>query len=390
MKPKTLVILLVILVVLAGAGALLMYSQDAGSPSGAMGAVLFEELPANEIASIVIETPTTAVSLKKEPDGWVVAERDGYPADFAKIADFVRKLKAVKVGRKFDAPDEVLRRLSLKAPGDGDVPEGEKGTAVRMTDGEGAMVLEMTLGSTRQQDPEKGPPDGQYIMVSGSPQVYLIDTILSSFETGPAEWLEKSPVKVAADDIRRITCRGPGGTDVRYVFERPEKGKDFELKAPETDRPVKRSSLNRLSNALSSLKISDVQPASDMKDALKGDTSPRIDYALFDGRIVHVYTGEACSAGVPCLLRFEVGFEPPETPKIEPESEKSDEPAEKAGKGDAKTEPSTPEEAAKENDRLTPWIFTIPEWQHQAFFVDLDELLEAPAEKSGTKRMSDT
>jgi hypothetical protein len=28
------------------------------------------------------------------------------------------------------------------------------------------------------------------------------------------------------------------------------------------------------------------------------------------------------------------------------------------------------------NGRLSPWSFVVPEWQHQAFFTTLDELLE--------------
>jgi len=33
---------------------------------------------------------------------------------------------------------------------------------------------------------------------------------------------------------------------------------------------------------------------------------------------------------------------------------------------------------------LKPWVFTIPEWQYQAFFTDLEQMLEKETEK---KRM---
>ncbi|MFO7598908.1 MAG: DUF4340 domain-containing protein, partial [Candidatus Desulfacyla sp.] len=221
MKPKTLVILLVILVVLAGAGALLIHSRDTRSSSGEMGAYLLEKLPVNDIASIVIKTPTSAVSLKRAADFWIVEERFGYPADFAKLSLFVRTLKEVKVGRKFDASDKVLKRLSIKSPEDADALDEEKGTRVRMTDAKGNLLLDMVLGKTRAKDPQKGPPDGRYVRVGEAPEIYLIDKVLSSFEGGAAEWLEKSPVRVDAGEIQKIACLGPGETPVRYLFERP-------------------------------------------------------------------------------------------------------------------------------------------------------------------------
>ncbi|PIW00826.1 MAG: hypothetical protein COW41_04310, partial [Deltaproteobacteria bacterium CG17_big_fil_post_rev_8_21_14_2_50_51_6] len=216
-----------------------------------MGAYLLEQLPVNDIASIVIETPTSAVSLKKPADSWIVEERFGYPADFAKLSEFVRILKEVKIGRKFDASEKVLKRLSIKSPDDADALDEEKGTRVRMTNSNGKCLLDMVLGKTRAKDPQKGPPDGQYVMMGEAPEIYLIDKILSSLEGGPAEWLEKSPVQVDAGEIQKITCLGPGETPVRYLFERTARGKDLELIKPATDLNIKKSSLNRLSNALS-------------------------------------------------------------------------------------------------------------------------------------------
>jgi hypothetical protein len=380
MKPKTLVILLVILGVFAGAGALLIHSQGEHAPSGKMGAYLFEKLPVNDITSIVIETPTTAVSLKKTADSWIVEERSGYPADFSKLSDFVRTLREVKVGRKFDVSDKVLKRLAMKSPDTADAREEEKGTRIRMTDSEGKALLDIILGKTRTRDPQKGPPDGQYVMLSDAPDIYLIDKILSSFESGAAEWLEKSPVQVDAGEIREIICLETDAATANYTVERPAKGKDFKWVSPPTDRNIKKSSLNRLSNALSSLKIEDVEPASDASKSVEGDDAVRLDYTLFDGRVYRVHTQKTCSATVPCRIRLEVDYEPPITQT--PGADQGAQPEEKASAG-AENEASTAAvEATEENKRLKPWIFTIPEWQHQALFTDPEQLLEKEVEKN--------
>jgi len=384
MKPKTLVILLVILGVLVGAGVLLMHSRNVNSPSEAMGALLFEGLPVNDIASIVIQTPTDAVSLKKGADSWIVGERFGYPADFPRISDLVRTLREAKTGRKFDASDEVVKRLALKSPDDAAAQQEEKGSRIRMADAKGKALVDMVLGNTWTPAPEKGPPEGQYVMLGGgSHPVYLIDKILSSYAIGPAKWLEKSPVQVDAAEIQKIVCLGPDETTVRYTVERPAKGKDLEWAGAPTDRSINRASLNRLAGALSSLQIEDVEPASADSAAVRQDASGRLDYTLFDGRIYRVVLGKTCSTSAPCQICLEVASETPQSQAQGPGSGgQADQKASGAGEKEEKAQTSMPaDEVTKENNRLKAWVFTIPEWQYQAFVTAPEQLFEAKAEK---------
>ncbi len=378
MKIKTLVILLIVLGVLAGAGALIIHLQNSSSSSGEMGAYLLEQLPANEVASIVIETLGDTVSLMKKGDSWVVEERFGYPADFSKISDLVRTLKQVKVGRRFESSEKILKRLSLKSPGDTGAPEDGRGTWIRIKDKEGKPVLGILLGKTRMKGKERKVPDGQYVMLSKGPEIYLIDTILSSFETGPSGWLAKNPVKVDAKEVKSISCTGPGGKPVHYRFERAGKGKDFELIDPSTNHEIKKSSLNRLSNALSSLQINDVENPSAPPESIEKETSPLLEYHLFNGLTYRVYPGKACSGTIPCYLRIGVDYQrpgPAKREKAQAASSRKKEPATE------KSEEELTAEATEENAHVSPWVYVIPEWQHNAFFTSLDQLLEKKAGK---------
>ena len=38
-------------------------------------------------------------------------------------------------------------------------------------------------------------------------------------------------------------------------------------------------------------------------------------------------------------------------------------------------------EAKELNGRLSPWFFVVPQWQHQAFFTTLGEMLEDEKKK---------
>lgn len=356
MNKKTLFILLVVLAVLAGVGRSILM-RNSGAPVGtdAMGALLFEALPANEIASIVIERPGDSVMLVRNQTGWMVENRFGYPADFSKITDLVRKMKQTKVGRKFPATEPISKRLSLMPPNHRESAETEKGTRIQMKDKNNAVVVDFLLGKTRKRE-EKGIPDSQFVMAVGGQDIYLVDQIFSSFETAAPQWLKKSPVTVAQDDIQKIACTGPDGA-VRYTFERPEKGKDFALVSPPTKRAIKQSALNRLAGALTGLEIEDVADPSSTPESLTKGISPRLDYTLFDGITYHVYPGLTCSPGIPCYLRLQVDYNSP-TP------------------GKAKSDDALTVKAREMNGRLSPWVFVVPERQHQPFFTTLGGMLE--------------
>ena len=370
MNKKTLFILLVVLAVLAGVGRSILDRNSAGTVgTEAMGEPLFENLPVNEIATIVIERPSDSVLLKKKETGWVVENRFEYPADFSRIIDLVRKVKQTKVGRKFPATEPVLKRLALIPPDHKESPETDKGTRIRMKGKDEAVVVDLILGNTRKRE-EKGIPDSQFVMPGEGRDIYLVDQIFSPFETAAPSWLKKRPVNVASEDIQKIVCVGPDET-VRYCFERAEKGKAFVLVNPSTKRAVKQSDLNRLAGALSGLEIEDVADPSSPPESLAKGISPRLDFTLFDGITYHLYPGITCSPGIPCYLRIQVDYKRPAAQEVSEDKEGAD----------AKSDTALMAKAGEMNDQLAPWFFVVPERQHQAFFLTLGEMLEEDKKK---------
>jgi hypothetical protein len=92
MNKKTIFILLVVLAVLAGVGrSILVRNSNTPGETDLMGSPLFETLPANEIAQIIIDRPGDAWCWHERRRGWIVKNRFGYPADFSKITDLIRK-----------------------------------------------------------------------------------------------------------------------------------------------------------------------------------------------------------------------------------------------------------------------------------------------------------
>lgn len=375
MKTKTLVILLIILGLVAGAGSLVIHLKSQSRSGSPLDKLLLEKLPANEISSINITGFEKSVLLMKKPDRWVVENRFHYPADFAKIADFVRKLKQAKIGRQFESTQATLKRLSLKNPDDKEVGDSEKGTQIQLKDKSGKLLASLLLGKPRESGEERSFPDGHYVRLDNDPTIYLISTHFSHLKNEPSDWLDKVLLKVDASEVKKISCLSADGKTTNYTFRRAEKGTDLEPTALPANKKMDQSALNRLARSLSSLSIDDVIDPSDdtvFRGLKQFDT---LEYHLFNGMIYRVYPGKACSKDGQCYLKVEVGYQKPAVEKKPAEEDKAS--------SDEKTSPEkTPEEidleAKQLNKRLGPWVYVISKWQHDAFVTDLDKLLEKP------------
>jgi hypothetical protein len=368
MKTRTLLLLLFILAVLAGAGAFLIRVKNPGRTQKDLGTPLLEQLPVDRVMFITLKGPDGEVSLERDNDKWVVENRFRYPADFPKIADLVRKLKAAKVGRRFEASEETLKRLSLKEPDDTEALEAEKGRLVYLKDGKGTVLAAVLLGRPRKAGEEGRTMGGHYVRVNRDSTVFLVDQEFSSLSVDPVAWLDKDLVKVEASEVRKILCLEPDGKALRYSFERPEKGKDLKPVDLPAKGNIKTSTLNRLARALSSLRMEDVINPSAPSASADTEIGSRLEYQLFNGMIYRVYLGKKCPEGGSCILKLEVAYKAPVPEKKETASQK------------------TPEELAleakQENDRLSPWVYVIPKWQQEAFVTDPQGLVEKPDKES--------
>ena len=382
MKTRTLLILILILGILAGAGALIIRLKAPERSQERMGNHLFEQLPVNDIMSITIKGDGEAVTLVKKTDFWVVANRFHYPADFSKIIDLVRNFKDAKIGRQFASSEDKLKRLSLKDPEDSEAPQGTQGIRILLQGEKGASLASILLGKTRKGGEGGAFPDGRYVMLGDEPTIYLIDKHFPLLEKKPSAWLDKELVKVAGDEVKKISCAKDQGKKVVYTLERPKKGNDFETENLQAGQKIDKSKINRLSGALSALRIEDVLDPSTDPVTIGMDASTKLEYHLFNGTIYRVYVGKGCLEADRCYLKVEVDYQKPKGETDKPAEGESG----KKGQGSPK---KTPEEYALEakhlNDRLSPWVYVIPKWQHSAFVTDLDQLLEK-TDKSKTKK----
>ena len=373
MKTKTLAVLVGVLAVCAGALLLIMETHGPVAPKDVMGAYLLSSFPVNDVASIMIEDASSSVSLRTREGAWVVKERFDYPASFPMITRFVRQLRDAKVGRTFSSSDEILTRLSLKAPDDDRAAKEAKGVRVTLGDKDGAPLVRLMLGKPRAGDGDGRFPEGRYVMLGDGGTVSVIDTHFPSLVTTPVGWLRKELLDVKPERVRSITCVGVSDGEVRYAFERGGEGEGLRPVHFAEGKKVKDASLRTLAGALSSLRLEDVACAPD--DAVAADFPVRVEYRLFDGTVYRVSPGTlSAGAGTP-VVKLEAGFEaaPRDT---------GGEATKSPGESPEKTEPKTPEatesEARDANERLGSWVYVLSTRKHEAFAVSVDSLIDKP------------
>ena len=258
MNARIAAILVVLLVVLGG-GALLIQQRSAPSAPGvALGQPLLPSLKASEVAAVAIKTPKESLTAERKGERWVIAERDGFPADFDKVRDFVIKATGLKIGQVDEAGEKDRARLQLDS----------SGTRIEFRGADGKPLAALTAGKkyfkTEPDNPDRAIGDGRYVALAGDEKrVYLISDPLPQANTKSAEWIDHKGF--AAEKVKTLEVRFADGNG-NYKIERSGDNADWKFAGggEKLDAPK----ANSASYSLSLIELADVAP----KDAKPEDT----------------------------------------------------------------------------------------------------------------------
>lgn len=259
MNARVATILVVLLVVLGG-GALVYQHQERGRRPenvGTLGRALFKDLKVADIAAMTIQEPKAALTLQRKDERWVLAERGDFPADLAKVREFVLKVIGLKVGQSEPLGEKDRARLNLDA----------SGTRVEFKDAQGKALGAFVLGKKyfkREVDnPDKAIPDGRFLALPDEAgTAYLVGDPLTQATARTSEWIERTSFQV--ERIKTLEVRYPAGGG--YRIERQADNAEWKLAGANPGEKLDISRANAASYSLSLLELADVAP----KDA--GDT----------------------------------------------------------------------------------------------------------------------
>jgi hypothetical protein len=259
LNARVAAILVVLLGVLGGAALLYQHEERGRRPdnAGTLGRTLLKDLQAADIAAIRIIEPKATLTLQRKDDRWVIAERADFPADFAKVREFVLKAIGLKVGQSEPLGEKDRGRLNLDA----------SGTQVEFKAADGKNLGVITVGRKyfkREVDnPGKAIPDGRFIALPGEAgTAYLVGDPLTQASASTAEWIDRTSFQV--EKVKTLEVRYPSGGGWR--IERAGDNADWKLAGARPEEKLDVSRANAASYSLQLLELADVAP----KDA--GDT----------------------------------------------------------------------------------------------------------------------
>ena len=281
MNPRLAAILVVLLVILGGGALLYQYQETSQRPanSDALGRPLLKDLKAAEVASIRIVEPKTTLTVRQKDERWVLAERGDFPADVAKVRDFVVQALSLKVGQSEPIGDKDRARLNLD----------ESGTQVEFGGADGKPLSKLVVGKKyfkREVDnPDKARADGRFVALPGEPKmVYVVSDPLAQATTRSAEWIDRTSFKV--EKVKTLEVRYPEGGG--YRIERDGDNADWRLAGARPDEKLEVTKANAASYSLGLLELADVAPPGTTLEqpvSIQASTFDGLAYAIRVGKL---------------------------------------------------------------------------------------------------------
>jgi hypothetical protein len=246
-----------------------------------LGKPLFRELQAAAIASIKIVEPNAALTVQRKDERWVIAERADFPADLAKVREFVLKVIGLKVGQSEPLGEKDRARLNLDA----------SGTRVEFLNSEsktlGALVVGRKYFKREVDNPDKAIPDGRFVALPAEAgTAYLVGDPLAQATVKSAEWIDRASFQV--EKVKTLEVRYPDGGGWR--IERTGDNAEWSLAGAKPGEKLDISRANAASYSLSLLELADVAPKGEADTGL--DKPTLIDATTLDGATYAIKVGK--------------------------------------------------------------------------------------------------
>lgn len=236
MNKRQVIVLWVIALVLAAAVGLVKVStKDATSSATkrAPGETLFESFPAADAAKVEIAGADATVTLQRKDGGWVVVERDEYPARTSSVNEFLRTLSELKVTRGMQAGPSFAPRFGM----DESAKSAEdRGLTASIFDASGKEMAKVSLGKNIESGSESAMEGGamtvgRYIRNHADESgFYAVSEMFPSVSTEAPLWLESE--FITPEKIRTISLTEKGSDTIVWKVVRETEEAEFKLENP--------------------------------------------------------------------------------------------------------------------------------------------------------------
>lgn len=275
MKPKSVGILAVVTLIAVMAATMAVWLRPGVTTLTGDDAPAFPRLRAEPGAAvrITIADAEGSVSLSRDgEDGWFLPDKDGFPADPAKVRSLIAGLADMRLAEAKTARPDRFPRLEVE---DLDAPEAQS-RKITVSAGDSRVLAEALIGR-RAYGVTGGREAGTYIRRTGDDHAWLAGGTVD-VPTNAGAWLRQEVVHVPADRVKKVSVTSPDGE--RYRADRNAADADLRLRTVPEERTAEAAAVRQLAAVLTLIELVDVAAA---EDFVLPDEAASVTVETFDG-----------------------------------------------------------------------------------------------------------
>lgn len=338
----------------------------------------------NDIAQILVQKGEQTTTIKRDNTQWQVTDKDGYPANISKVKQTILGI----------ADFEVVEAKTKKADNYKQLEVDDAASTVTLQDGQGQVLATLILGKVVDSGFSATAQAKMYVRKKDDDQVWLVKGELHA-DPLVTDWLAEDVMNIDPARIQQVSLQS---ADKKSYIIRKQKADDKHYSVsdlPKGKQLKSEATADEIAKSLQSLRLSDVQK-SDKVEFVAGNTT-HAEFQTFDGLIV---TADIVSQEKDSYVKFNARFdasvradansaeESAETkqanaePDIKAEAGAEDKAANphaamSAAKPAPLLDPATVQQQAAElNERLSAWVFKLPQHKIDLMKKPLADLLK--------------
>lgn len=356
MNNKKLIALAVTAIITTGLAIWLSTAKQTPSADPTKPKYLLGNIEPSLIDSIVIDTNKEAVTIKRTGKRFVVKNKDNYPAKITEINDLIGKCTDIRISELYTDDADNHKALGVSAE--------NASSQVKFFKTDGNLLAGVIVGSQKEGG------QGTYIRLAGKDEVYVtLDRVW--FRNGPMDYIDQEISQaISKESIDSVIVTQSGE---RYTLTVDDQGKVVPDKMKE-GRTLKDAEVNKVFNALSSLRFTDVAKDDNNLNFNKSYVCKLADETLYNLFLIE----KDGKTYITCNALFQG-----QLPKNSREFATQEELKDKEAKYLAR------EKAVKFSNKHTGWVYEISEESAKNLTKPLEELFEEP-EKTEEEKKAET
>jgi len=283
------------------------------------------------------------VTLKRRGAGFVVVNKENYPAKISQINDMISKCLEIERTQFVTEKGENHEDL--------EVTEEKAQTVVKFLKPDSMLLTGIIIGKTKDVG------QGSYVRLASDNKVYISQNV-PWFSSGAMSFIDQQLLSVKRDDIASVLVSSPDGN---FVLKAKENGSGIEMENIPAGKKFKSTEGQNVFNALTNLSLTDVvKDSNDMTFdrqyvcRLKDSTEYTVNVATKDDKTF-----------ITCSARFT---------EERPTSIRKDESEEELKIKEAKL--LADDKAREFTAKHRGWIYEVPDYKARNLKVKLSDLLE--------------